>query len=150
MSSDLKPEVCSFEKIRTHWHDLQVEYIEDTANPVIGKAEAQTERYIETDKAGQLKCIGLFDGEELAGLCLMLVAPSNHYPFPIVSVEGLYLRRRWRKGANGLRMLNLAKRVARELGAPGLVFMAPPGSTLETICERLGAINTHKAYWLNV
>lgn len=143
-------EVCDFDKIAARFAPLLDEYIEETANPIIGKAEAQIERWREAAADGRLKCIGAFDGDEIAGMILLLVSPSAHYAFPMVAVESIYLRKPWRKGLNGLRMLNLAKRVVRELGSPGFVFMAPPGSTLEKICERLGAANTHKAYWLNV
>lgn len=43
------------------WTDWVTEYINETANPAIGAAEAQVPRYAALDKDGQLRCVAVLD-----------------------------------------------------------------------------------------
>ena len=126
------------------------EYEDETQNPVIGNPSVQFERYRDLDTLGTLKCVGAFSNDLLVGLASILVARSQHYAFPIASIESFYLRKEYRKGTNGLRLINAAKSLAKSEGAPGLVFMAPPGTSYEKVCKKLGMVHTHTAYWCKV
>lgn len=129
------------------WTDWVTEYINETANPAIGAAEAQVSRYAALDKDGQLRCVAVLDDGRLVGAAVLLVTQSQHYPFPLVGVDAFYLRKAWRRGRTGLDLLGCAKAVAAKEGAPGFTFMAPPGSAFDKLCDRLGMTHTHNCYW---
>ena len=130
--------------------DVATEYQQETQNMAIGNPSVQFERYRELDKLGRIKCLGAFDGKTLVGLVGVMFACSQHYAFPIASMESFYLRKAYRKGTNGLRLINAVKDLVRREGAPGLVFMAPPGSTYNVLCKKLGMAHTHNAWWCKV
>ena len=69
------------------WADWVTEYINETANPAIGAAEAQVSRYAALDKDGQLRCVAVLDDGRLVGAAALLVTQSQHYPFPLVGVD---------------------------------------------------------------
>ena len=123
------------------------EYIEETANPVIPDASPQIANWKACEAEGKLRCIAVMDEGVLAGMIVLLVSRSNHYPFPVIGMDSFYLRKPWRKGRLGLDLFGAAKAVVKREGAPGFCLMAPPGSVLEKLCERWGFTNTHKAYW---
>lgn len=129
------------------FQETVAEYLAETQNPGIGSPEIQFDRYKELNAAGSLKCVGAFEAEELVGLAHVTFARSQHYPFPIASIESFYLRKAFRKGTNGLKFLNAVKKMVKASGAPGLVFMAPPGSGYDKLCEKLGMLHTHNAWW---
>ena len=123
------------------------EYIEETAHPDIGAAQAQIDRYEELEAKGQLRCIAITDDGLLVGGAVLLVTQSQHYPFPLVAVESFYLRKDWRRGSTGLHLLGGVKAVAAHEGAPGFTFMAPPGGPLDRLCHLRGMRHTHNTYW---
>ena len=123
------------------------EYIEECGNENIGQPVVQIERYRELEAQGSLRCIGVFDGTTLAGLSVLYVTQSQHYPFPLVGIDSIYLRKPWRRGRTGLDLLGAMKAVAKREGAPGLPVMAPVGSQLERLCTLLGLAKTHSAFW---
>lgn len=129
------------------WTPWLNEYIEECGNENIAQAQAQVERYKKLAQAGTLKCIGVFDGELMVGLAMMTVNPTQHYDFPLIGVDAIYLRKPWRQGVTGLRLLRAMKALTIREGAPGFSVMAPPDSKLDHLCERLGFYQTHKAYW---
>lgn len=127
--------------------DWMREYIEETANPVIGKAEAQVERYLGLDREGKLRCIAVFDDMELAGMAVLYVTESGHYPFPMIGIDAIYLRKAWRKGRLGLDLWGAVKALVKREGAPGFPVMAPPGSNLDRLCKAFKLVPTHNTYW---
>lgn len=129
------------------FQETVAEYQAETQNPGIGIPEIQFDRYKELNATGSIKCVGAFEGGELVGLAHVTFARSQHYPFPIASIESFYLRKSFRKGMNGLKFLRAVKKMVKASGAPGLVFMAPPGSDYDKLCERLGMLHTHNAWW---
>ena len=142
-------ELCPLSRLTQH-PEFQAwvnEYIEECKNDNVAMPGFFEEKYRAAEEAGTLRTLIVLDGERLAGAAWLQVTKAAHYAFPLVAIDGFYLRKAWRKGRTGLDFLKAAKGVARDEGAPGLVFMAPPGSTLDKLCARLGMTNTHKAYW---
>ena len=135
---------------RNGFVDVVREYAEETKNPAIAEPSVQFDRYAELDEQGLLRFVAAMDGGRLVGLLVVAVTPSQHYGFPIVAVESIYLRKVARRGAAGLELLGCAKAIARAEGAPGFTIMAPPGSALDRVAGALGLVNTHKAYWCHV
>ncbi len=129
------------------FEELIKEYSEETANPAIGEPKALIERYQFLNEQGRLKVIGAFEEDRLVGIATVMIAKSQHYPFPVASIESLYLMKEVRKGTNGVRLLRGVKRVVKESGAPGIAFMAPPGSRYDKFCEVTGMTHTHNVWW---
>lgn len=142
-------EVVPFEEFYTSkgFAEWQSEYIEETANTNIGVASGQIARYLELEAKGQLLCMAALDGEELVGGVILLVTQSRHYAFPMIGVDSFYLRKPWRKGDIGLRLMRFVKETAVKEGAPGFMFMAPPDGPLDRLCRLRGMAHTHNAYW---
>lgn len=126
------------------------EYAEETGNPAIGKPEVQMSRYFDLYEKGLLRVITATEDGGLVGLVALVVSPSQHYGFPVVSVESIFLKKAYRKGSLGLKLLDTARSAAKDAGAPGMAIMAPPESPLDKLCRRLGFVNTHKTYWCHV
>jgi hypothetical protein len=129
------------------FEDLVKEYSEETANPSIGEPRALLERYQFLNELGRLKVIGVFEEDRIVGIAGVMIAKSQHYPFPVASIESLYLMKKARKGTNGVRLLRGVKQVVKESGAPGIAFMAPPGSRYDKFCEVTGMTHTHNVWW---
>lgn len=129
------------------WDEWEAEYIEETANPAIGSAGAQLDRLRDLDKKGQLRCLALTEETTLIGAAILLLTQSQHYLFPLIAVESIFLRKAWRKGSTGLHMLGCIKAMAKHEGAPGFTFMAPPGTALDRLCQLRGMTHTHNCYW---
>lgn len=141
--------LTKYETIRTMkgFGDFVREYIEETASAETGTAELQDDRYVELSQKGELRCIAVVDDGVLAGAAVLLVTKSQHYPFPIIATESLYLRKPWRKGRLGLDLLGAMKALAVREGSPGLTFMAPPGGKLDRICRVLKMPLIRNLYW---
>ncbi len=145
-------ELCPLARLTQHpefqtWVD---EYIEECRNDNVAVPGFFAEKYRAAEEAGVLRTIIVTEGDRLAGAACLQVTKAAHYDFPLVAVDTFYLRKEWRKGCTGIKFLKAAKEVAAAEGSQGLVFMAPPESTLDKLCAKLGMVNTHKAYWCAV
>ena len=142
-------DTCSFRDLSftTGFGALVCEYAAETANPSIGEAFPQMEKYYELDREGKIRVIRVRDDGQLVGAAVLLLTVSQHYPFPMVGVDSLYLRQNWRKGSTGLKLLAMIKAEAKSLGAPGLPLMAPPDSPLDKLCRLKKLVHTHNCYW---
>lgn len=151
-NSSLKFQLTSFEKLVSvpGYDDLVREYIEETASAAVPYPGEQRDRYRSLDADDRLRCVAVIaKGGELAGLAILLVTQSQHYPYPVIGIDSLYLRKPWRRGRVGLDLLGSVKAVAVKEGAPGFLIMAPPGSPLDRICTARRYPKTHNCYWCN-
>lgn len=144
--------LTTFRELQKHKDFLALcdEYIEECSDAAIGAPCVQKARYQELELQGVLRCIGVFDGDSLAGLSVLTVNQSQHYSFPLIGIDSIYLRKPWRRGRTGLDLLGSIKAVAKKEGAIGVPIMAPKRSKLEKLCERLGLAQTHSAFWCPV
>lgn len=148
ISIELKP--LSFALERPGFEAWCQEYAEELSNPLLPNPGPQIENWKDWDKEGRLRCVVVLDGDVLAGLIILLVSRSGHYPYPVIGLDSFYLRKPWRRGRTGLDLWGAAKAVVKREGAPGFCVMAPPGSKLEKLCELKGMPFTHKAFWCAV
>lgn len=123
------------------------EYAEETTDSHIPVSGLQAEFYDEKDAEGVLFPVCAYDGGKVVGVAGLVVSRSGHYPFPIVSLDTFYLRKAWRQGSAGLRFIRALKKRAAELGAPGFVVTAHPGSAWDKLCERQGMTHLNNLWW---
>lgn len=123
------------------------EYMEEFAEDAPGAPAPNLSAYEVAEDAGELVCLGSYDEGVLVGGCLLSVRYSPHYGKPIVTVEALFLRKKFRQGARGYRLLRRAEEEAKALGAPGLCLSAAPGTALDRLCAVTGWVEARKVYF---
>lgn len=97
--------------------------------------------------AGLLHPLGVFVGEELAGLCAVLITPVPHYDGRrIATTETLFVAEAHRASGAGLKLLRAAEQVARDNGVDGLYVTAPSGGRLERILPHAGYTETNRVF----
>lgn len=140
---------CSFREAEASsgFCELVAEYARETSSTEIAEPKVQFERYHQLDEAGVLRFLGVFDREKLVGCAILTINETQHYDFPLVAVESIYLRKDYRRGRAGLKLMRLIKDTVVLVGAPGCTFMAPPSSALDSLCSLLGMVHTHNCYW---
>ena len=81
-------DTCSFRDLSftSGFGALVCEYAEETANPAIGEAVPQMEKYYDLDREGKIRVIRVCDDGQLVGAAVLLLTVSQHYPFPMVGV----------------------------------------------------------------
>lgn len=118
----------------------------DSAHP--GAVKVDWKAY--EDFGAKLKAAAVIAEGKIVGIAAVLIQRSRHYDMPVVTIEALYLRRAYRKGTAGLRLLWAASDIARDSGAKGLALCAPPNSELERLCIAKGYADLRHVYWVPV
>ena len=88
----VKFQLVSFERLSScpGYDDLVKEYIDETASAVVPYPGEQRSRYLELDRENRLRCIAVMtEGGIMAGLAILLVKQSQHYPFPLLGIDSL-------------------------------------------------------------
>lgn len=116
-------------------------------NPALGEPQPAREAYEKLEAQGILKGAGAFAGSRLCGYVSVLITPSPRYRCPVAVIEGIFLSPDCRKAGPGKALLDAAKRLAADAGAPGVYLSAPAGSRLERIAGRLYT-HTNSTYWI--
>ncbi len=127
--------------------DLVREYGDELASGEFGETAPDLDSYQALEDAGDLLVLAVVERGHLVGGAFLMVTESNHYANPIVTVESLYLRRKWRKGRAGLKLLNAIKKTSYEIGADGAGFSVIPGTRFERLCLLLGFKLLRNVYW---
>jgi len=98
--------------------------------------------------AGVLHPLGVFVGDELVGMCAVLVSPVLHHQGKLIAAtETLFVAKAHRAGGAGLALLRAAESVALAVGAAGLYVTAPVGGRLEQILPRQGYHATNRVFY---
>lgn len=127
--------------------DVVREYSEELAVREFGKVAPAFESYGALEDAGKLLVLAAVERGFLVGGAFLLITEAYHYANPIVTVDSLYLRKKWRRGRTGLKLLNAVKKTAYEIGADGVGFSVPPGTRFEKLCRLLGFKHLSSIYW---
>lgn len=130
----------------TEWVD---EYKEELSTADI-PAAFQPDFYLPLEEKGALTGVAAFDEGVLVGLAGCVVERSGHHPYPIVMLNSLYLRKEWRRGALGLRILARLQKLVASLGAPGFTTTSAPGTSYDDLCKRLGMTHVNNLWWCKV
>lgn len=133
------------------FQDLINEYTTEAATQVTPNAKPDSERYRLMTELGAIRMIGAFDGDKVVGLAGVVVAKTQmHSTAPICSIESFYLRKNWRKGPAGLQLLNGAKAIAKDAGAPGLLITTPKDSIFNALLGALGMSHIQNVWWCDL
>jgi GNAT superfamily N-acetyltransferase len=121
-------------------------YREECAKPPFGDSVPCLQAYEAMEGVKAYHLAKLVLNSKPIGFCGITIFVVPHFSKVCASVESLYLTPEYRKGTNGLRLLNWAKRKAKSLGAVGLTLTAVEGTRLEQIAFRLGKKTSHNFF----
>lgn len=117
-------------------------------NPDLMGALPNREGYTLLVDAGLLYPLGVFVGDELVGLCTVLIAPVLHFGGKVIaSTETLFVAEAHRSGGAGLKLLRAAEEVAFRAGVVGLYVTAPSGGRLERLLPHMGYHETNRVFF---
>jgi predicted GNAT superfamily acetyltransferase len=88
---------------------------------------------------GAEKFLGAFDGDEIVGYSVNIMAHNLHYSDLIMcQSDVLYVREDKRQGPAGLKLMRETERLAKERGAQMMLWHAKPATNLDQILPRMG------------
>lgn len=140
---------CPFAEIEhaPHLAALMAEYGAESAMPELGPQSPQFATYRMLEQAGTMRAVGAFQGGDLVGFIIVLVAVLPHFGKRVASTESFFVAQGVRKGGAGLRLLCEAERLAQELGAVGFFVSAPVGGQLESVMPKAGYRETSTIFY---
>ncbi len=115
---------------------LLAEYGQHSGVPELGTPKAQFATYRALEATGMFHLVGAWDGERLAGFIAPIVLVLPHYGVVAATVESFFVPQAERRRGLGMRLLRHAERLAKELGAKGVLVSAPAGSALAKVMKR--------------
>ena len=110
-------------------------YAEECAISGLPAPRADFEVYKRLQDRGALKVIGALADGAIVGFLALLIAPLPHYSERVATTESFFVLKEYRRKGLGFRLLSLAKQLAKDNGAKGLLVSAPKGSTLAKVLE---------------
>lgn len=116
--------------------EILAEYAEESSLSELGATSPQVGTYRMMEKAGIFYPIGAFDGARLAGFILPVVVVLPHYGVLAAVVESFFVPKVERKTGIGMKLLEHAEALARELGAKALLLSAPAYGVLSRVLSR--------------
>ena len=94
--------------------------------------------YERLEDQGALLSLGAFDAGEIVGYSVNILAHNLHYSdLRICQNDVLYLKRDYRQGSTGLRLMRETERLAKERGAGLMIWHAKPGTNLNELLPRM-------------
>ena len=121
-------------------------YCSESGNPDLGSAMPSLEWYERMEGAGLFRICGAFDDDRLVGVVSVTAVFYPHFGKVVASCESIWLDKDYRKGTTGLRLINKAKAMAKEMGAVGIYFGAREDSRLSQMYERM-FVPMNRLYW---
>ncbi len=110
------------------------EYTAECGDPLIGETGPAREIYATLHQVGALICGAVLDEGKLIGVVFVVLNPAPHYRGAMVAnVESIFLLKRYRSGARGLRLINWAKERAKEAHCVSMSITTTAGSELEKL-----------------
>lgn len=129
---------------------LLSEYAAESSIAQLGTPAAQWATYRQLVEAGSAHFIGAFQGDDLVGFLVMLVAVLPHYGLRVASTESFFVARTARKSGAGLQLLHEAEQLATELGAAGFFVSAPTGGRLAKVLPGVGFAETNQVFFKGI
>ena len=138
---------------RAEWGPLAQEYYDECAsNPVRAAPSLDMDKLHAMEDCGVARVLGVYvertDGRYLVGAAYFILGPSLYEADKIDAVcEFIFVRKAWRRGSLGLRLMREIESRAAEQGARGVTYSAPVGGPLVRLCAALGMKRTHEVFF---
>lgn len=93
--------------------------------------------YKQTYKEADISFILATDDNNPVGFSIIEYSMQTHLNFKTANINSLFISKDYRKLGNGKQLLNKTFEVAKQHGAKGFYLIAPVGSRLESVFNRL-------------
>lgn len=131
-------EITATDWIGEAWSLLEQHREELTTNKDLMVLKPDVDTYVRLEDQGRLLSLGAFEGDEIVGYSVNILANNLHYvDVTMCQNDVLYVREDKRQGPTGLRLMRETERLAKERGADMMLWHAKPGTNLDAILPRL-------------
>jgi predicted GNAT superfamily acetyltransferase len=132
-------EITATDWIGKAWGLLEAHREELTTNKELMVLAPDVDTYCLLEDRGALLSLGAFEGDELVGYSVNILANNLHYrDVRMCQNDVLYVREDKRQGPTGLKLMRETERRAKERGAHMILWHAKPETNLSEILPRLG------------
>ncbi len=144
----MKLKAISFNELFDHplFADLCIEYAKESGNDDLGLALPNGELYVALEGAGRAFCVGAFVADEMVGFAVLMINEHPHYSKNVGVCDAIFVRKDYRRGPTGLKLIRKVQEMAKEKGLPGVYFTAPANSRLSKLFARLFK-ETDRTFW---
>lgn len=129
---------------------LVTEYAAEGAIPGMPPPCFDPTKYRKLCEDGVLHTYGFMGGLILMGFVLVLVTPLPKYSVPVAVTEAFFVGKAFRMTGAGLRLLQKAEEIARDLAGGRLLISAPHGGALAAALPRVGYTETNQIFFKQV
>lgn len=105
------------------------------------------ETYRLMESGGFMHVWGAFDGGELVGCLVLLLAENPHYSSIIGTIESIFVEKDRRAGGAGKLLLNKAKSFSKDNGATGVFISAPASGVFSKVLKGSGVKHTNDVFF---
>jgi GNAT superfamily N-acetyltransferase len=113
------------------------EYVVESAIPGMPPPTLDRGAYHLLERTGAATMLSATEGEALLGFLHLLVYRNPHYSAQLAVVESYFVAKEHRSTGAGLALRREAERVASELGAVGMIIVAPVGGQLARVLSKI-------------
>ena len=132
-------EIRATEWIEQAWGLIEANREELTTNKDLLVLNPNVDTYCLLEDKGALLSLGAFDGDEIVGYSVNIMAHNLHYSdLMMCQSDVLYVREDKRQGPAGLKLMRETERLAKERGAQMMLWHAKPDTNLDQILPRMG------------
>ena len=144
----MKLKAISFSELFDHplFAELCMEYAKESGNEDLGLALPNTALYEALEGAGRAFCVGAFVADEMVGFAVLMVNEHPHYSKDIGVCDAIFVRKDYRRGPTGLKLIRRVQEMAKGKGLPGVYFTAPAHSRLSLLFAKVFK-ETDRTYW---
>jgi GNAT superfamily N-acetyltransferase len=130
--------MSSVDEMRKHGQALFDEHKAEL-EPGFPKLDPNWQGYYELELRHLLQILTAWDEDELVGYSICVLLPHLHYQDVLYAQHDiLFVRKGYRRGTLGTRLISETEAAARERGAYCVMMHAKPGTTLEKLLPKLG------------
>lgn len=132
--------VCKLSDLTTapNWAALLAEYAAESADPAMPTMAPDFDEYERYETLGLMHCIGVFEGDELAGFLTVLAPRNPKYSAVLAVAESFYVAEAHRSSMAVFKLMVEAEALAKELGSFVLVISTTIKSRLSELLPRCG------------
>lgn len=131
-------EITATDWIGQAWGLLEAHREELTTNKDLMVLAPDVDTYCMLEEQGALLSLAAFDGDEIVGYSVNILANNLHYrDVRMCQNDVLYVRADKRQGPTGLKLMRETERVAKDRGAHMMLWHAKPNTNLDQILPRM-------------
>lgn len=136
---------------QSNFSDMLKEYEEESVIEGAPPIQAKMEMYHELEKSGNFQVFGAFVYDQLVGFVTVLVAVLPKRGVLMGIIESYFVISAFRGGTNaGKKLLDEAKKYAKERGASCVLVTAITGSDLEKVMPHWGGKEVNKVFLVSL